>query len=127
MSIVRYLQTFFMVNDRSMYYEPIDCPMAVRTMTLNEELGQISHIFSDKTDTLTCNNMNFRKVSINGVSYGLGVTEISQATSNSFTERIRQQRTLLAPNTARKFSNANQQTVRLSQTNGGGGKVKQKT
>ena len=32
-----------------MYYSPTDTPALVRTMTLNEELGQISHIFSDKT------------------------------------------------------------------------------
>eukprot|EP00341_Mesodinium_pulex_P015317 CAMPEP_0116991652 /NCGR_PEP_ID=MMETSP0467-20121206/66278_1 /TAXON_ID=283647 /ORGANISM="Mesodinium pulex, Strain SPMC105" /LENGTH=127 /DNA_ID=CAMNT_0004688801 /DNA_START=38 /DNA_END=418 /DNA_ORIENTATION=+ len=48
-------------------------------MTLNEELGQISHVFSDKTGTLTCNVMDFRKASINGVSYGLGITEIGKA------------------------------------------------
>jgi phospholipid-transporting ATPase len=48
-------------------------------MTLNEELGQISHIFSDKTGTLTCNNMNFRKFSVNGVQYGQGITEIGRA------------------------------------------------
>jgi len=45
---------------------------------LNEELGQISHIFSDKTGTLTCNIMDFRKCSVNGVSYGMGVTEIAK-------------------------------------------------
>lgn len=42
-------------------------------MNLNEELGQVSHVFTDKTGTLTCNIMEFRKCSINGYSYGLGV------------------------------------------------------
>lgn len=42
-------------------------------MNLNEELGQVSHVFTDKTGTLTCNIMEFRKCSINGFSYGLGV------------------------------------------------------
>ena len=31
----------------------------------------MSHIFSDKTGTLTCNVMDFRKFSVGGVSYGL--------------------------------------------------------
>lgn len=45
-------------------------------MDLNDELGQISHIFSDKTGTLTSNYMDFRKLSVNGVSYGLGTTQV---------------------------------------------------
>ena len=34
---------------------------------------------STKTGTLTCNVMDYRKCSINGVSYGLGSTEIGKA------------------------------------------------
>lgn len=44
-------------------------------MNLNEELGQVSHVFTDKTGTLTCNVMEFRKCCVGGVSYGLGVSE----------------------------------------------------
>jgi phospholipid-translocating P-type ATPase (flippase) len=79
MSATRFFQSYFMNSDRDMYYEKSDIPMAVRTMTLNEELGQISHIFSDKTGTLTCNTMDFRKMSIDGISYGVGITEIGKA------------------------------------------------
>jgi phospholipid-transporting ATPase len=79
MTLVRFFQASFMNNDLEMYYEPTDTPALVRTMTLNEELGQISHVFSDKTGTLTCNVMDFRKASINGISYGLGITEIGKA------------------------------------------------
>jgi magnesium-transporting ATPase (P-type) len=66
MAIIRSFQSKFMNEDLEMYYEKTDQPSLVRTMTLNEELGQISHIFSDKTGTLTCNVMDFRKASING-------------------------------------------------------------
>jgi magnesium-transporting ATPase (P-type) len=45
-------------------------------MDLNDELGQITHIFSDKTGTLTLNYMEFRKLLVRGVAYGLGTTQI---------------------------------------------------
>ena len=41
-----------------------------RNTTLNEELGQIEYIFSDKTGTLTRNIMTFNKCSIKGKVYG---------------------------------------------------------
>ncbi|ETV92051.1 hypothetical protein H310_13577 [Aphanomyces invadans] len=78
-STVMLIQAMLMALDLDMYYEPLDSRMIVRTMALNEELGQISYVFSDKTGTLTCNVMEFRKCSINGVSYGLGTTEIGRA------------------------------------------------
>ena len=45
-------------------------PVVVQSSNLNEELGQIEYIFSDKTGTLTCNIMEFKMISINGASYG---------------------------------------------------------
>jgi P-type E1-E2 ATPase len=48
-------------------------------MALVEELGMITHIFSDKTGTLTDNVMEFRRCSINGHLYGKGTTEIGRA------------------------------------------------
>ena len=53
-----------------MHYEPTDTAAMARTSNLNEELGQVKYIFSDKTGTLTCNVMQFKKCTIAGVAYG---------------------------------------------------------
>ena len=109
MSTAKFAQAYLMEKDLTMYHAESDTPVRlplvlvnyqclrwcrlimltcrlvfclqalVRNMALNEELGQVSHIFSDKTGTLTCNVMDFRKCSINGVSYGHGTTEIGIA------------------------------------------------
>lgn len=78
-STVMFFQSLFMVMDVEMYHEDSNTRAIVRTMGLNEELGQVSYVFSDKTGTLTCNVMDFRKCCINGVSYGTGTTEIGRA------------------------------------------------
>ncbi|XP_063309827.1 phospholipid-transporting ATPase ID-like [Pelobates fuscus] len=68
--IIRLGNSFYINWDRKMYYPRKDTPAEARTTTLNEELGQIKYIFSDKTGTLTQNIMTFNKCSINGNSYG---------------------------------------------------------
>ncbi|CAN6444510.1 unnamed protein product [Victoria cruziana] len=62
-----------------MYYEEYDRPAHARTSNLNEELGQVDTVLSDKTGTLTCNSMEFLKCSVAGVAYGRGITEVERA------------------------------------------------
>jgi phospholipid-translocating ATPase len=59
----------YILGDIDMYDAESDTPMEPRTNTINEELGQITHVFSDKTGTLTENIMRFRKMSIAGTSW----------------------------------------------------------
>jgi P-type E1-E2 ATPase len=51
--MIRFSHSWWINWDKEMYYERSDMPAKARTTTLNEELGQIEYIFSDKTGTLT--------------------------------------------------------------------------
>lgn len=53
-----------------MYDIDQNTPAAVQSSNLNEELGQVEYIFSDKTGTLTCNVMEFKKLTAGNFSYG---------------------------------------------------------
>ncbi|KAL2632432.1 hypothetical protein R1flu_017118 [Riccia fluitans] len=79
--VVKILQAMFINQDLTMYHAETDTPARARTSNLNEELGQVDTILSDKTGTLTCNQMEFLKCSIAGVSYGRGITEVEKATA----------------------------------------------
>ncbi|KAL1969264.1 hypothetical protein VTN77DRAFT_9456 [Rasamsonia byssochlamydoides] len=68
LEIVKVAQ-MFLLNDIDMYDEESDTPLEARTSTINEELGQISYIFSDKTGTLTNNSMRFRRMSVAGTAW----------------------------------------------------------
>ncbi|KAG9511169.1 putative phospholipid-transporting ATPase IM [Fragariocoptes setiger] len=68
--VIRYCQSLLIDFDAKMYYEPKGAYAKARTTTLNEELGQVEYVFSDKTGTLTQNLMTFNKCTIDGVMYG---------------------------------------------------------
>lgn len=55
--------------DVEMFDEITNEPAKAMTSDLNEELGQIQYLFTDKTGTLTENEMQFRQCSVDGIIY----------------------------------------------------------
>ncbi|KAH6781284.1 ATPase E1-E2 type family protein / haloacid dehalogenase-like hydrolase family protein [Perilla frutescens var. hirtella] len=77
--LVKVLQALFINRDVQMFDEETGTPAQARTSNLNEELGQVDTILSDKTGTLTCNQMDFLKCSIAGAPYGMRASDVELA------------------------------------------------
>uniref|UniRef100_A0A6I8NDG5 Phospholipid-transporting ATPase n=1 Tax=Ornithorhynchus anatinus TaxID=9258 RepID=A0A6I8NDG5_ORNAN len=86
LEVVKFTQALFINWDMDMYYIENDTPAMARTSNLNEELGQVKYLFSDKTGTLTCNIMNFKKCSIAGVTYGHFPELVRERSSEDFSQ-----------------------------------------
>ena len=70
METIKFLQGLFISWDIEMFDIERDFGTKVQTSTINEELGQVKFIFTDKTGTLTKNYMQFKCMSINDKLYG---------------------------------------------------------
>lgn len=60
LEIIKVIQSIFIINDAKMYSVENDQKCKVMSVSLNEELGLINNIFTDKTGTLTTNEMVFK-------------------------------------------------------------------
>jgi phospholipid-transporting ATPase len=70
LEIVKLMQSLLIYYDRHIFDKVLNKPATARTSDLIEELGQVEFIFSDKTGTLTKNEMEFRKCCVNFNIYG---------------------------------------------------------
>lgn len=70
LELVKIIQTILILYDNNCVDPISNKPAIARTSDLIEELGQVEFIFSDKTGTLTKNEMEFRKCFINNCIYG---------------------------------------------------------
>ncbi|XP_043667422.1 phospholipid-transporting ATPase IF-like isoform X2 [Vespula pensylvanica] len=67
--VQKFLGSAFFKWDIDLYDKASDQAALSNTSDLNEELGQVEYLFTDKTGTLTENLMVFRRCSVNGQVY----------------------------------------------------------
>uniref|UniRef100_A0A1A8PNA1 Phospholipid-transporting ATPase n=1 Tax=Nothobranchius rachovii TaxID=451742 RepID=A0A1A8PNA1_9TELE len=65
----KFLGSYFITWDEEMFDEELGQGAQVNTSDLNEELGQVEYVFTDKTGTLTENNMEFIECCVDGNVY----------------------------------------------------------
>ena len=70
LEFIKVAQAFFIKNDEDFICADNENSISVFSSSLNESLGQIEYIFSDKTGTLTCNKMEFKFAMIGNTLYG---------------------------------------------------------
>ena len=64
-------QAYMISSDKHIYDEDLDAATTVKSSNMCQELGLISNIFSDKTGTLTRNEMKFVTFVVNGKMYDI--------------------------------------------------------
>ncbi|XP_069819619.1 phospholipid-transporting ATPase IK [Dendropsophus ebraccatus] len=75
LEFIHLVHSMYIDWDIDMYFADKDMPAKARSTSLNDLLGQVEYVFSDKTGTLTQNIMTFKKCCISGNTYGTNSCE----------------------------------------------------
>lgn len=82
--VLKLFLSFLINEDKDFFHNGF--PAKCKSSDLIEELGQVEFIFSDKTGTLTSNEMIFRKCMVNNIIYGKVSSEFGS--ENSHEKRV---------------------------------------
>lgn len=69
LEVIKLTQMNSISRDLQLYHERTDTPVVCNTDSIIDDLGQIGYVFTDKTGTLTENDMKVRKLHIAGTSW----------------------------------------------------------
>lgn len=79
--IIKLGQVYLIHNDIELYDSRTNKRLECRALNIPEEIGQVEFIFSDKTGTLTENEMIFRRCTIGGIDYNHHPASVSENAS----------------------------------------------
>ncbi|KAF0991546.1 hypothetical protein HZS_5798, partial [Henneguya salminicola] len=84
LEIVGAFQSYMISHDSFMHSNMSGTNAIVNTSSVMEELGHVNYIFTDKTGTLTCNEMRLRQISIGEHSFKIKADSSWEDLSNTF-------------------------------------------
>jgi phospholipid-transporting ATPase len=84
--IVKIAQSFWIGWDRELSSQSKDKHCRVMSRSINEELGQVQYVFTDKTGTLTANQMVLKTITIGAETYTGTLGEVTEG-HNKFSKK----------------------------------------